>query len=290
MRKIISLVCLVGVIVLHSCNDDEDTRISTQQSSAVQDESTADAYFNDASDLSTTAYNSPTQSNLSGRTASEGKLVFTVTGDTRFNGATLTLDATGNLSLPQGTITIDFGTGVTGPGGTIRKGKILVAYSGYRFVTGSSYSITFDGYEVNGVKVQGKRTITTAAVTTASISFTVKDEDGKVTFSDGTFITRTSDHTRRWVFPTATAKSQWVVEGAASGITRDSKNYTLLISSGLVFKAECALNNIYIASEGEALLTVDGTAIKITYGAAGAACDKVVTIAVGSIVQDVTVN
>jgi len=289
MRKVIGLFCLAGLVFLGSCKDDE--KISSQESSAVQDQATADAYFNDASDLSTSAYNSPSQSNLSGRAASGGKLVvFTVTGDTRFNGAVLTLEATGTISVPQGTISIDFGTGTTDPSGVVRKGKILVAYSGYRFVAGSYFVVTFDGYEINGIKVDGKRTVTTTSVTSTSITFAVKDENGKVIFTDGTFVTRVSDHTRKWIIPTSTVKGQWVVEGTASGSTRDSKSYSLLITTPLLFKVECALNKIFIPSEGEATLTVDGTVIQLNYGVAGAACDKVITVNVNGITQNVVVN
>ncbi len=289
MKKIISVLCLIGIFAV-SCKDD-DQNFSSDQTTAVQDQATAEAYYNDASDLSTSAYSSPTDSNLGGRTASGGKLVFTVTSDTRFNGATLTLDASGTITAPKGTISIDFGAGTTDPAGTLRKGKILVAYSGYRFVPGSSLSITFDGYEVNGIKVEGKRTVTTSSVVAnTSITFAVKDENGKVIYTDGTFVTRVSDHSRTWILPTATVKGQWQVQGNASGITRDLKAYTVAITSPLIYKVECALKKIFIPSEGAATLTVDGTVFQLIYGDAGASCDKAIKVNVGGVTKDVTVN
>lgn len=289
MKKIISVLCLIGIFAV-SCKED-DQNFSSDQTTAVQDQATAEAYYNDASDLSTSAYSSPSESNLGGRTVSGGKLVFTVTSDTRFNGATLTLDAAGTLTAPKGTISIDFGTGTTDPAGTLRKGKILVAYSGYRFVSGSSLAITFDGYEVNGVKVEGKRTITTTSVVAnTSITFAVKDENGKVIYTDGTFVTRVSDHSRTWILPTATVKGQWQVQGNASGITRDLKAYTVAITSPLIYKAECALKKIFIPAEGAATLTVDGTVFQLIYGDAGAACDKAIKVNVAGVTKDVTVN
>ncbi|PZR37672.1 MAG: hypothetical protein DI538_11845 [Azospira oryzae] len=289
MKKIISVLCLIGIFAV-SCKDD-DQNISSDQKTAVQDQATADAYFNDASDLSTSAYNSPSDSNLGGRAASGGKLVFTVTNDTRFNGATLTLDASGTIAAPKGTISIDFGAGTTDPSGTLRKGKIMVAYTGYRFVPGSSLVITFDGYEVNGIKVEGQRTvITSSVVANTSITFAVKDENGKLVYTDGTFVTRTSDHTRTWILPTATAKGQWQVQGNASGVTRDLRAYTVAITTPLIYKAECALQKIFIPSEGEATLTVGSTVFQLNYGDQGVSCDKTVTVNVGGITTDVTVN
>ena len=296
MKKLLSLVSLIAVlgILLSSCK--EEDKVSGQQTSAVQDQATADAYFSDAGDMSTSAYNFPSQENLSkGRISSGGKftLTFTIINDTRFNGAVLTLEASGTTVVPQGIITIDFGAGQTDPTGTVRKGKILVAYSGYRF-TKDAYSITtFDGYSVNGVKVEGKRTITTTQTFTLSstfIPFVVKDENGKVTFTDGSFITRSADHPCKWVLPTTTSKGQWIIEGNASGVSRDSKSYSFVITTPLLFKVECASTSGSIPSEGEATLTVDKVPIQLNYGSAGAACDKVIKINVAGITQDVTVN
>jgi hypothetical protein len=291
MTRIIKSIFLLGIfVVLFSCKD-EDTKISTQHSTAVQDESVTDAYFNDASDMSTSALAQPSGSDISGGRG-KGVIEFTVTGDTRFNGSTVRLQTAANSTVlnPRGTITIDFGTGKTDPSGTIRKGKIIITYAGLRFIPGSNFIVTFDGYFVNGMKVEGTRTVTTASVTNTSITFTVKDENGKATFMDGTFITRVSNHTRRWVRGTTLDKNQWEIEGTASGTTRDSKSYQVVISRALVVKVQCALNKIFIPSEGEAVLTVDNLPITLNYGVSGAACDHVITVTIAGITQDVTVN
>jgi hypothetical protein len=285
-----SALCLAFLFVfLISCKEEAD-KITAQQSAAVTDQSVAEAYFNDASDLSIAAYSSPDQSSLSGR-AGGRTIEILVSGDTRFNGATVTLVTSGTLTAPAGTITIDFGTGKTDPAGTIRKGKIFITYSGYRFVPASATTMTFDGFEVNGVKITGTRKITTSVVTpSTSILFIVKDEDGKATFTDGTFITRQSDHTRKWILPTATNKGEVEVEGTVSGSTRDSKSYNLLITRKVIFKVECSLNKIYAPAEGEATLTVDNLPIQINYGAVGAVCDNKATITIAGSTQEITIN
>ena len=84
IKKVVSGL-LAGVFVFAISCKEEENKITSQQSSSVQDASTADAYFNDAGDVSTSAYSSPDASKLSGRSSTGGKLVlnFTVDSDTR---------------------------------------------------------------------------------------------------------------------------------------------------------------------------------------------------------------
>lgn len=290
MIRNISLLVVVGLLgFLTSCKDDDGNKITAQQSTAVQDASSSEAYFSDASDMSTAAVAQPSNNDYSGgRTSAVVSL--TITGDTRFNGAQVTLVSTGSFASPKGTITIDFGSGQTDPSGTVRKGIINVAYTGWRFVKDSQYIITFSNYSINGVKVEGARTVTTSSVSNSSVSFNVIDAGGKLTYSDGTTATRESVHTRTWTKGTTTLTGQWQVEGAASGSTRDGKTYVFAISRALVFKVQCVLSKNYIASEGEAILTVDNVPITLNYGASGAACDNVVTVTVLGSTQDITVN
>jgi hypothetical protein len=52
-------------------------------------------------------------------------------------------------------VVIDFGNGCTGRDGRLRKGKIISVYTGRMVVPGSVVETTFDGYHVNGIKVEG---------------------------------------------------------------------------------------------------------------------------------------
>ena len=83
---------------------------------------------------------------------------------------------------------------------------------------------------------------------------------------------------------------QWQVEGVASGTTRDGKTYAFATSRALVFKVQCALSKIFIASEGEGVLTVDNLPITLNYGAEGAACDNVITATIAGSSSDITIQ
>jgi len=144
-RKIASAIAAGILFFAISCKDDGNgAKISTEQSAAVLDASTSDAYFNDASDMSTTVVAQPQDDQFSGG-RTKGTVSLTITGDTRFTGAQVTLVTSPNstLALPLGKITIDFGAGQTDATGTIRKGIINIAYHGLRYVKDSYYIISF---------------------------------------------------------------------------------------------------------------------------------------------------
>lgn len=291
MKKLLAFLLFVTIgLFITSCSEDEE-KISNQQSAAVEDQSAADGYFNDASDLSTKAFNAPAASDISGRTTGGRQITVTVTGDNRFTGATVTLVTPDNNVPynPQGTLTIDFGTGTTDGNGVVRKGKIIVNYKGLRFVINSTVDITFEGYQVNGVNIEGKRSLKNLTNLSATgINFEVKDTAGKITFTDGTFITREATHTHQWKFGTALADYQWVVEGTANGQTREKQTYIAATTKALVFKASCVATKNFIPAEGTLVLTVDLLPIQIDYGTG--TCDNVVKITLNGFSKDVTVG
>jgi hypothetical protein len=292
IKRITSLVIVGIVVTMISCSDDDNgSKVTTSQSAAVQDASVADAYFSDASDMSTSAVAQPSNTDFSGG-RTNGVVSLIISGDTRFTGAQVTLVTSPNSSptSPEGSITIDFGTGQTDAAGTVRKGIINIVYKGWRFVKDSYYVIGFANYSINGVKVEGVRTVTTTSVSGSGVTFSIKDAGGRLTFTDGTTATRESTHTRTWVKGNTALTGQWQVEGAAAGSTRDGKTYVFAISRALVFKVQCALSKNYIASEGEAILTVDNVPITLNYGASGAACDNIISVTVLGSTKEVTVQ
>jgi hypothetical protein len=97
---------------------------------------------------------------------------------------------------------VDFGvTGCTDLKGNIRTGKVIFTYNGRRFVTGSTVVTTVENYTINGVKLEGKRTLTNVTGSTSDApKFNVVLENGKATLlADGTFAERESNITWSWI-------------------------------------------------------------------------------------------
>lgn len=250
---------MVFSILLLSCKEDDAPLNPDPAIATFEDEVVANAAFED---LDNVTFDVMQSSGLGLRT----------TGTT-----TLCAGATINHDLNNKKITVNFGTGCTGPQGNVRKGKIIFTYSGTNFLfPGTSIVTTFEGYEVNGYKVEGKRTMTNSAIelATSTITISVKVENGKITWPNNTFVTFNSDQIRKLKLGNSGYEAS--ITGTATGKSRENKDYSLAITEALVVKQECVNTGVYIPSKGILELNYQGITITADYGAGN--CDKKILI------------
>jgi hypothetical protein len=268
LRRIALLVCIA---TLAACTNDEE-RVTATDSADVISESLTDSYFEDVDDMTIVAVESE-DSPAGGRIAS----------DDRFCAGILIGEG---ASLSSGRITIDFGIGCTDPRGNIRKGKLILDYSnGPAGNAGFTVVTTPDGYSINGVTLEGTRTIELLSLTQSSVKHEITVENGKATWPDGLISTRESSFTREINFD----EQAVYLDGNASGTNRRGKNYTMNINETLVYKRSCVLaDGIYMAVQGVKSFGSDGRQLTIDYGTGS--CDRSVTIAVGDASSSVTVD
>lgn len=174
-------------------------------------------------------------------------------------------------------ITIDFGSECTSPNGITRKGKIVLVYSGSSFLfPGSSIVTTFEGYEVNGLKIQGTRTITNAGIDliNSRVTLNVKIENGVVTWPDNSSVTYSSNQIRQ----VKLGESGYEVSatGTATGISRKGFEYTTTVTEPLIILEECGRTGVLVPSSGVMTFSYLGITASVHYGEGQ--CDKVVTI------------
>lgn len=132
-------------------------------------------------------------------------------------------------SLPK-KIIVDFGAGCTSPNGVVRKGKILLSYTGSNFLfPGTSIVTTFEGYEVNGLKIQGTRTITNGGIDllNSKVTLNVKIENGLITWPDNQTVTYSSTQVRQ--VSLGSSGYEVSVTGTASGKSREGFDYTATV-------------------------------------------------------------
>jgi hypothetical protein len=264
----IAAIALLGFI--SSCKDEET--VNLQDISDASSESLADSYYQDADDLS--LYTIDNKSSAGGRVASD---------DYRITCATIIAEGTAET----GVVSVDFGTGCTDSKGNVRKGKINLAYSGGPAGTiGFSVTETFTDYYVNGIKLEGSRVITRVeASTQANIKHHIVLTDGKATWPDATFATRSADLYREFDAAAGTI----TITGSASGTGRKGKTYAMSIAEDVIHKLSCIADGIYMAVDGKKVFTIDGTKqITIEYG--DGTCDKVVTVTINGLTKNVTIG
>ena len=118
------------------------------------------------------------------------------------------------------TYTIDFGSGCVGRDGKTRKGKIITVFTGAMSVAGSKATTTFDGHYVDSAKIEGTHTVTNNS-TSNNRSFTVKVENGKISFPSDNYITWNKNKT--WLqtegngTPNSPLDDVFSISGSASG-------------------------------------------------------------------------
>ncbi len=102
------------------------------------------------------------------------------------------------LSSPK-TITVDFGTGCTSANGVVRKGKIIVTYTGRYRDAGTVIHIVSEDYYVNGKKIDIDRTVTNQGENGNGNLVINIHAERTVTFVDGGTCSSTVDKTREWI-------------------------------------------------------------------------------------------
>ena len=262
---------IFGSILLVSCKEDEAPLNPDPAIATFEDEVVVNAAYEDLDNVTLDVMQS---SGLGLRTTGMTALC---------SGATV------NHDLNNKKITVNFGTGCTGPQGNIRKGKIILTYSGTNFLfPGTSIVTTFESYEVNGYKIEGKRTMTNTGVdlATSTITVGVKVENGKVTWPNNSFVTFNSDQVRKLKLGNNGYEAS--ITGTASGKSRENKDYSLVITEALVIKQECVQTGVYVPGKGILELTYQGITISADYGAGN--CDKKILITYPGGSKEITAN
>jgi hypothetical protein len=283
---------LAFILVFASCNED-GFDFNANDSQNVENEAASDSYFEDADDISTLAVSADGSTATGARESSSGRGGVKPEGDHRFNCATVTFEfaSDNSTTTPHGYITINFGTGCTDLKGNVRKGIIKVEFIGKRFLPNSKIITTFQEYSINGIKIEGTRTVTNITGSNESApKFSIVVVGGKATWPDGSFATREVNRTREWIRGANPMLDQWIVNGTAAGTNRNGKIYQMEITKALVFKRECAINSkVFMPVEGTKKLTVEsGKVITIDYGSGE--CDKTVTVTINGQSKTVDVN
>jgi hypothetical protein len=165
-------------------------------------------------------------------------------------------------------ITIDFGNGCAGKTGRAKSGKIHLILDGpkaFRFWYPGTYrTVTFENFKVNNRSVEGTKTITFKGFNNQGQPYwEIKLVNGKVTFKDSTWISRSFVHTRTLTSTLDSTSNivvgEFKIEGSGSGTTRKGLNYTDAITTPLILSQNCKhikTGEIQIIIEGKGTITL----------------------------------
>ena len=266
----ISIAALTFIVasMLFSCQKDvssaNNTSVTEEQATTYSEESSvAEASFDDAEDVATTAADeegNASEFGINGR-LSGFRPLFTELRAAIGDCAEITI--TPNDSTYPKTITIDFGNGCLGRDGKFRTGAIIVHLTAPLRRPGSVVTITFRNYYVNRVHLEGTKVISNLSDPPMH-KWSVQVVGGKVTFPSG----------RGYSYQSVKVKTQ--VEGMDTRIVRDDVyeitgrsqtefnnglTITLNTESALIKKVACPW-----ISDGKLKIRINDRVLYLDYG------------------------
>ena len=143
------------------------------------------------------------------------------------------------------TVTIDFGRGCTGRDGKVRKGKLVIAYTGPLFIPKNSATTSFEGFAIDNVQVQGTHKIINEGSQDKK-AFKVIITRAKLSKDNGNFSEWNSERTitqaEGGLTPFIALDDAFTITGKASGsVQKDDKffQWSTEITEALVKKFAC---------------------------------------------------
>lgn len=254
MFWVMPAVVLAFTIFGTSCQSTEPSHASSETITATANDeaqvsATSDAVVN-AADQFTTSYNS------------NGLKVKSEISENISDSVSISVDRPDGQTFPK-VITIDYGTsGFVGKRGNILKGKMIVTISNNIDVVGSTKTITFDNFTINGNALNGAKVITFKG----NDSWIISAND-TLTRVDGTVVTWSTERTRTRIDDNQTPLIKWddtfAITGSSSGVNAKGKAYTMTIDDA---------NPLIIGggyphfTKGKSVITTETRTIYMDYG------------------------
>lgn len=191
-------------------------------------------------------------------------------------GSCPTLTTTQPWGVWPNTLTVDFGTSCTRPDGRVLSGKVIITQSDSTLrVFGATRTVTYDNFFVDGVQVEGSKTLTNNGLN-ANLQWSyTKSVDKTLTFPDGDKASWKGTVTRTLVEGGLTffniLDDVWSVTGSGSGKNRDGHEFTVNIAEPLIKRNACRW-----ISDGSINWTRDGSPRTLDYG--DGSCDRLATL------------
>ena len=192
-----------------------------------------------------------------------------------------------------GTVVIDFGEdGCVGADGRLRKGIIRITHTGDYGQPGHSKETSFENFEIDSIGVEGTRTVTNISDPSGEDKVsTITLLGGKLSFPDGTELTRDSEKTRTVFYNEEEEVFQATVFGVANGMNKDALQYTHTVDeeTPLLFTRACREMRRVAAVSGILLIEVEGESDKIVDFGDGS-CDHMVTVTQDGVTTEIEID
>jgi hypothetical protein len=266
------MVAAATLFIAQSCStDDEGGNISDTDIAVVQDDAYAEALYDEVDNFVTEELVILDDNGYSpsGLKSTEEEVCFTVT-----------VDHPDLTTFPK-VITIDFGSGcsvIFNEDTITREGQIIITITDRWFVEGAEHTVTFNDFYINGVKIEGTRTITNLGLNERNhLELGILLEGGKVIFNDTAWVSREAEHTREWSRQSDPMNDTIWITGLASGTNILGEQYNREIVEPLML-VRCAEHQYRWVIAGGSVEITNSERGNCTLDYTGSGCDGEVII------------
>lgn len=227
------MAAVLMLAITHSCSKEDtlniDQAIPEAELKLAQDDALVDALYEE---IDNAVIDEVTQ--LDANAYSTFELKSTSDEDPCY---TVNVDFPDSTHFPK-VVTIDYGEGCTMVfrNDTItRSGKIIITVTGRWFEQGTQHIVTFDNFFINGVGIEGTRTITNQGLNEKGhLLISIKLEGGVVAFTESEIMTLEADYLREWIRYRTPLLDTMIITGSASGVNIQGESFTRTIVEPLV--------------------------------------------------------
>ena len=273
-KRLIFLLSIFPFIFLACDTGNETAEFTPELQASYEGEESAEAMYN-AVESVTGAVILMSDANSGGRVA--------VPVNPMLDCAEITFEGDVN----SGRIEADFGDGCEMPNGKVVKGSVVVEYEGLWIASGSKIYVVLKDFFVDGIQVEGTIIYTNTGMDMNAWVFTVELTNGKITWPDGTYLTRESDRT--YTLSANGEEFELQIEGTASGTTRKGYTYSSEITEPLVLKTSCLKEQYFVPSSGMKTIEVkDLGTMTVNYG--DGECDNKITVSIGPLSKEIDLS
>ncbi len=283
------IVALFAIISLASCKKDITGNSTDNNAATLSDSSTvAENSYYDVLNSAMYGYSDNVtvmgvSNQRSGKTTTFSKTEGT---PVKLSCATYTVSDSTPGVYPK-TLTLDFGAGCTSLDGVLRKGVVVYNFSGPLFTAGTTVSVTFNNYSVNGYGIQGAYAITNNS-TQAGIAFTTVVTNGIITYPDLTNYhyshNKTYTQTAGANTPFDLTDDVYAITGNSAFSASGGSSLVLTTSTPLIRTFTCL--NI---TQGVVGFVYDGS-LSGTIDFGDGTCDNLAILKVGNITKTITLR
>jgi hypothetical protein len=251
----------IALTLLFSCNQEvTPPDFTADDTESASSDALEDSYLDEGDDLSAEGFAT--------NDAEGGK----VSSDERLACATLSHDGT----KESGTLRLDFGDGCKDPRGNVRRGAIVVVHEGRWNISGTRWRLSYEGYSINGIGIEGTREITVISVTDSLATYDVVLTGGRITWVDGRIATREVNRRREHERHGNHLLDRLIIYGTAQVTFRNGRGYSIEILERLIYRRACAAEGVILPVSGVKLIKHGDRELKVDYG--DGTCDNIVTL------------